>query len=226
MLTNIDKSKQELSLAALDLLGGRLCLDFINTMDPRIGEQPREFLLSYANLVAWSQYVGVLTQEQGNALLGVAQLHVEDANETFQQAITLREALYRIFTALIAEEEPQRVDREIVRNMFAQAMAHAQFVQTEQGFEWQWGGRERKLDGMLWPIVSSAIDILTSGEWRRVKQCPGVGDCGWLFLDTSKNGSRQWCSMQECGSRAKMRRQYARKRVKHLLPVGESMEGF
>ncbi|WP_198925374.1 CGNR zinc finger domain-containing protein [Dictyobacter vulcani] len=45
-----------------------------------------------------------------------------------------------------------------------------------------------------------------------MKECPGNKGCGWLFLDTSKNGRRQWCSMQGCGSRAKRRRQYGRQR--------------
>ncbi|MGH3132366.1 MAG: CGNR zinc finger domain-containing protein [Gaiellaceae bacterium] len=49
----------------------------------------------------------------------------------------------------------------------------------------------------------------------RVKECPGAGDCGWLFYDTSRNGTRRWCSMEGCGSRVKMRRQYARRRESH-----------
>ncbi|MEO6889729.1 MAG: CGNR zinc finger domain-containing protein, partial [Ktedonobacteraceae bacterium] len=61
----------------------------------------------------------------------------------------------------------------------------------------------------------SAVELLTSEEVKRVKECP-ARDCGWLFLDMSKNGSRQWCSMEGCGSRAKMRRQYARKRAVNL----------
>jgi predicted RNA-binding Zn ribbon-like protein len=52
--------------------------------------------------------------------------------------------------------------------------------------------------------------LLTAPELQRVRACPGLGDCGWLFLDTSKSGRRRWCSMEGCGSRAKMRRYYAR----------------
>ncbi len=77
---------------------------------------------------------------------------------------------------------------------------------------WTWDADIRALDRMLWPIVSSAIELLTSHDLRRVKECPGAGDCGWLFFDTSKNGTRHWCSMEGCGSRVKMRRQYARTR--------------
>jgi predicted RNA-binding Zn ribbon-like protein len=61
------------------------------------------------------------------------------------------------------------------------------------------------LDQMLWPIVRSTADLLTSGELERVRQCPGE-ECGWLFLDASRSGRRQWCDMAECGNLAKVRR--------------------
>ena len=105
---------------------------------------------------------------------------------------------------------------ERVQHTFANAMMRATLSHTHLHFTWEWTKNQESLDYMVWPIVSSAIDVLTSEEWKHVKQCPGVGDYGWLFLDTSKNGSRQWCSMQECGSRAKMRRQYARKRIERV----------
>jgi len=203
-------------IETLDLLGGRLCLDFVNTMDPRIGEHPHEFLNTYTDLVTWSRHVGVLTQEQSGLLLQVAQSNVEETAKVFNDALLLRESLYGVFATLAASEELQRQAMERVQRMFANAMMHATLSLTHQHFTWEWIKDQESLDCVLWPIASSAIDVLTSEEWKRVKQCPGVGDCGWLFLDTSKNGSRQWCSMQECGSRAKMRRQYARKRVEHV----------
>ena len=197
----------------LELLGERLCLDFINTMDPRMGEHPREFLNTYSDLVVWSHHANVLTQEQSESLLQDAQNQSEEAGEVFKDAILLRESLYSVFSALATKLEPRGSDIERVQHMFALAMTHAQLSRVQKQFTWQWSESQTRLDCMLWPIVCSAMSILTSEEWQRVKQCPGLNDCGWLFLDTSKNGSRQWCSMQECGSRAKMRRQYARKRA-------------
>jgi predicted RNA-binding Zn ribbon-like protein len=65
-------------------------------------------------------------------------------------------------------------------------------------------------DDVLAPVVWSAAELLTSGPLERVRECPGDDTCGWLFLDTSRNGSRRWCDMRTCGNRAKARRHYCR----------------
>jgi predicted RNA-binding Zn ribbon-like protein len=62
---------------------------------------------------------------------------------------------------------------------------------------------------MLWPVARSAADLLTSQEQSRVREC-AASDCGWLFLDLSRNRSRRWCDMETCGNRTKARRHYAR----------------
>ncbi len=111
--------------------------------------------------------------------------------------------------------EPRSADLEIVRSAFVEAMTLARLMPGPHGFVWDWSGNQDALDRVVWAIMYSALELLTSEEVKRVKECAGR-DCGWLFLDMSKNGSRQWCSMEGCGSRAKMRRQYARKRAVNL----------
>jgi predicted RNA-binding Zn ribbon-like protein len=59
----------------------------------------------------------------------------------------------------------------------------------------------------------SAVELLTTGDLRRIKVCENPYGCGWLFYDGSKNGSRRWCSMEECGGQSKARRQTARRRA-------------
>ena len=72
------------------------------------------------------------------------------------------------------------------------------------------GPPPHELGRPLWLVAESAADLLTDGTLGRIKECPGAGDCGWLFYDTSRNGRRRWCGMEGCGSRVKMRRHYAR----------------
>jgi predicted RNA-binding Zn ribbon-like protein len=204
----------QVSLEALRLLGGHICLDFTNTIEPRMGKESHDLLTSYAALVQWSQRAGVLSEEEARVLLKKAALHAEETVLIWQQAIELRECIYRIFSAIAHKREPPADDLETLKRTFIAAMAHAQIVATANGFAWKWATGEDAPDRMVWSLVYSAIELLTSEEVKRVKQCPGLGDCGWLFLDNSKNNSRQWCSMEGCGSRAKMRQLYARRRGK------------
>ncbi|GCE31749.1 hypothetical protein KDA_72330 [Dictyobacter alpinus] len=188
-------------------------MDFTNTVDPRIGNSPREFLTNYADLARWSLYVGVLDESEAERLLQCAEQQPEEAASVFERAIVLREVLYRTFAALAHNLVPEPADLDLLKTAFVEAMTPAQLIPTTHGLQWDWTARKNELEQMLWPVVRSAIELLTTPEEiKRVKECPGINDCGWLFLDTSKNGSRQWCSMEGCGSRAKMRRQYARKR--------------
>lgn len=196
----------------LELLGGRLCLDFTNTFEDRLGEHPQDFLISYSDLVHWSYVVGLLTEHEATRRLVAAGSSPAEATRIFEQAVALREMIYRVFCAIAKDTLPSRTDLDALREMYVQTMGHASLTPTEKGVVWNWSAweREEALDFPLWSVICSAIDLLTSSQARRVKQCPGT-NCGWLFLDTSKNSSRVWCSMEGCGSRAKMRRYRALK---------------
>ena len=65
------------------------------------------------------------------------------------------------------------------------------------------------LERPLWPVLWAAAELLTSADRDRVRACAS-DPCRWLFLDLSRNRSRRWCSMEDCGNRAKARRHYAR----------------
>jgi len=196
----------------LKLLGGRLSLDFVNTADWHASDHPVEFLTSYSDLVAWSQHVGILTDHQAQRLLKKAARRPKDATAVLERAIALREAIYRIFSAISHERPPQAADLTTFNAELSGALVQSRIVSTAEGFAWNWAGAEDTLDQMLWPVVHDAAGLLTSEELDRVGQCAD-DRCGWLFLDTSRNRSRRWCSMENCGNRAKARRYYERKRA-------------
>lgn len=195
------------------MLGGRLCLDFANTVDLRHGEHPREYLGQYPDLVAWARYAGVLTVDEALDLLGAAARDPDSALRTYRRAIALREATYRIFSAIADVRQPPESVLGVLNMELTRAMARARLVVRGESLTWAWTRDDEALDRMLWPVVWSAAELLTSDELDRVKECPGADGCGWLFLDTSKNRSRQWCAMDGCGNRAKARRHYARTRA-------------
>jgi predicted RNA-binding Zn ribbon-like protein len=210
------RSEQYLRQDTIASLEGRLCLGFVNTFHPRYGRHVHDALTGYADLVTWNRSAGMLTEAQEQHLLQAAGADPEEALGVFERAITLRETIYRICSAVAAAKTPHNEDLSQLHSAYIQGMAHASVSPTTREFSWEWtvgeaSGRGQALEPLLWPLALSAIELLTSAkEWGRIKECPG---CGWLFVDTSKTGNRRWCSMDVCGSRAKMRRQYARKRA-------------
>lgn len=193
------------------LLGGRLCLLFANTVEGPISNRPVDFLVGYTELARWGWHAGALQEAELAQLLAAAEREPEAAAAVFRRAVALRDATDRLFRAVAHGEPPREGDLACVWEEHAQAVAHARLAPTGDGYDWSWKEPD-DLGRPLWPVARSAVELLTDGDLRRVKECPGADDCGWLFYDTSRNGARRWCSMEGCGSRVKMRRHYARQR--------------
>jgi predicted RNA-binding Zn ribbon-like protein len=191
------------------LVAGTLCLDFANTVDPRHAASREEHLPDYEALVSWARHAGVVGSEEAAELLAGARREPAAARRAHEDAIALRETLYSIFGAVARGRPcpPGPVQR--LNERLAQALEKREIVSDGSGFAWGWT-RDSTLDRVLWPVVWSAAELLTRGPLSRVRECPGDGSCGWLFLDTSRNGSRRWCEMSTCGNRAKARRHYRR----------------
>ena len=195
------------------LLGGRLALDFANTVEGREGKRPHEFVTRYADLVRWILHAGGLNESGQAELLATASGDKQASASAFEQAVALREALYRVFVAIARQQVPDQADLDMVTSCYERTVEYGQLVERDSSFDWIWPEGATALDRPLWPIALDAVDLLRSDQLPRVKQCGNVEGCGWLFLDTSRNGSRRWCSMAVCGSRIKMRRQYAKRRA-------------
>ena len=190
--------------------GKRLCLDFTNTVEDRMTD-PRELLQSYNDLLLWGQQGQLLTNEETSRLREEAVHHRKEAEGVLQRATNLREAMYRILVAAAEESSPAQDDLLTLNAEVARTMSQACIVPAEDGFAWDWQHKEQALDCVLWPVVRSASALLTSEHLADVRVC-AADDCGWLFLDTSKNHSRRWCDMKSCGNRAKARKHYTQKK--------------
>ena len=196
----------------LRLLGGRLPLDFANTVDPRHGEGAHDFIAGYADLLTWGEHAGAITAGQSQRLLRQAKPRPAEARAALDAALALREALYALFSSAAAGLPPPLDALQTLNVALARALAQSRLTPLGNGCAWSWNEDPAALDRPLWPIARAAADLLTAPELARVRECPAEDGCGWLFLDTSKNGSRRWCSMEGCGNRAKARRHYARGR--------------
>ncbi len=205
----------ERPIAKASLIGGRVCLDFVNTVGgwswTRAGKGIGEVHIrvermnEYADLLAWSLYAQVLGAAEVRALAREAARHETAAAAVLDRARALREAIYRLSASIIADLPPRAADLERLNQELH--LAHAQrFLRYSQtAFRWDWNDNKESLDCMLWPIADSAADLFLHGDLTRLRECPGE-HCGWLFEDTSKSSRRQWCDMQACGNLAKVRR--------------------
>lgn len=201
---------EEYRAGTLDLIGGDLSLDFTNTVSNHDIENPNEHLLSYIALLAWARHTGILTSAMALRLQRRAVREPAEAQSVLERAIALRESLYRIFLAASAGEKAVPADLEVLNLNLAHALPHARIVYAREGMTWAWEHSEDALDQVLWPIARSAANLLTSDRIGHIRECNG-DTCGWLFVDASKNHSRRWCSMSDCGNRAKANRFYKRK---------------
>ncbi len=200
--------------AQMKLLGGWLCLDFVNTAGGRQAQAGRkeityrassDKLKDYGDLLAWSLHTEILNDPQAQSLWRESQQRPDDAASVLRRAVALREAIYRLALAILNQTAPYASDLAALNRELTLAREFRQLVATADGFDWQWATAKKALDRMLWAIANSAAQLLTAGELSRLKQCGGE-NCSWLFADISKNRSRQWCDMQDCGNLAKVRR--------------------
>jgi len=194
-----------------DFTGGLLCLDFANTVDDRPDVHPQEHLNSYHDLVSWGQQAQVLAEREAQNLLEEAARRPAEATSVLERALGVREAIFRIFKSVSEDIVPEEDDLVSLSAAVAGAQVHARIVPKAGGFDWDWSGNANELDRMMWPVVRSAADLLTSDELDDIRLCASE-TCNWLFMDTSKNHSRRWCDMKSCGNRAKARRFYGRKK--------------
>src|SRR5205085_6780809 len=123
-------------------------------------------------------------------------------------ALALRDAIREVFAPISRGERPAAWALKRLGEHHARAASEARL--DVDGDAWRLKWPRRDLRTIRFSVAVDAVSLLTDREQlSRVRLCPGH-NCGWLFLDTS--GRRRWCSMEVYGSRAKMRRLYARRR--------------
>jgi len=166
-----------------------LCLDFANTRYWRGQSAPTETLNAPADLAAWAKAPKAASAKE------------------FEQAIALRETLYRLFDGHAQGKPAAPRDLETLNTALAQAPARKALKRSRGGYDWDVDAKSGTALALLAPVLWSAGDLLAGPRLDRVRCCANP-ECGWLFLDDSRAGKRRWCSMSACGNRAKARRHY------------------
>ena len=195
-------------------VGGHLSLDFVNSVGGRAHRNKKNIyeyevindkLKSYFHFIDWAQTIGIIDSSATKTFLNNYKKNKKPAEKLLVRSIKLREAFYRILLGVINNIEPLKEDLELLNNECDSAEKKRKLFYGKEEFYWDFDIEDFENDIIINTIALSAAELLTTGNLQRLKECSGE-DCGWIFLDTSKNKSRQWCDMKDCGNLAKVRR--------------------
>lgn len=208
------------------IVGGHPALDLVNTVSPRTrgGAAELDHLTTPAELLAWSRRSGLIDLRDYSAVEGTWRSAPELAVKALNATLEIREATYDVLAPRAArsviapdgvkQSEGSAFERLMLR--WSAAAARSMLIPDP--------ARDRGIaelvvgtsPAQLIPdrLVVAAVELIRTVELRQLRSCPvDDGGCGWLFLDRSRNGSRRWCSMEDCGTRAKIRKLGERRRA-------------
>ena len=188
-------------------VGNELVLDFVNTRPVQDGE-PTELLKDFGAVLRWFQAADLLNSEQAASVehkwRGTTAAH--KATEVMKE---LRE---RLSEEVLAWKGGRAIRRSTINELNGLMGGHPMLTRlttsgtaysTELWFE------VREPADLLAPLAHSATALFATGDRRRVRKCD---NCVLHFRDTSRKGTRRWCSMQLCGNRFKVAAYAARQR--------------
>lgn len=198
-------------LERIELIAGAPCLDFINSMSDHGGPAPTERLLGYRDLVFWMRRCGLVDEAEAERFAALGRKHPRAAAAALKAALGFREAAFRMLTALAGGLAPADTDLALVNRVVNQAQAALELVPVAGHYHLDWRATKADPGQLLWRAARALAELMTSDALLTVRVCAGEA-CGWLFLDQSRNHMRRWCSMSDCGNRAKAREFYKRQR--------------
>ena len=188
-------------------VGNQLALDFVNTR-PIMNGQPVELLSDWEALLRWFRAAGLVSKKDMKALGRQWEKQLE-AGACLEKLRVFRESLRATVLRLEAGAEPaSKTITELNRLLRAHPLL-SEVRRTERGLAKQRFFEPRRPEDLFAPIVDAAAEMLVNLHPGRLRRCES---CILHFYDTSKNGTRRWCSMQICGNRSKVAAYAERKR--------------
>jgi predicted RNA-binding Zn ribbon-like protein len=198
----------------LKYVGGDPSIDLVNTVDWVGDDLDHDRIPDYDRLTRWAEGAGVITAAVGQRLRGAAARRSREAAAAVAAAGWLRWVLQRLFSATAAGELPGAALDEL-NDLLADALPRLQLAPPSSSrrdtLALTWRGMGDELASPLWPVIWAAAQLLASDDAARIHVC-AAPDCGWVYVDRSRNGLRRWCQMETCGTREKSRRRYRRER--------------
>jgi predicted RNA-binding Zn ribbon-like protein len=198
----------------LYVVAGNLALDFANTVDDPGGPNHFDHIQNISRLLSWARNVKVLSEQGYDDLAALAQSRPSVAAASLRRAAVLRHSVQLVFGAIADGQVIPEPSWRDLRRSIAASVSQAALRADHNQVRLVWD--IASLDAVTWPIGYAAHELLTGGQLGRIKRCAG---CHWLYVDHSKNSSRRWCTMDDCGKAVKMRRYVERRAARRQTGV-------
>ena len=186
------------------------CLALVNTLSGRPTGAAAERLVSFDALVEWAREAGIVRADEALGLATRGRRREAEAAAVVSRVRDLRELVHAVLVAAEAGRAPAASVLARLTEYFAGWYARGSLVAHAGTLQWVYAGGDG-LDRVLWELARAATRLVESQALGRVRPC-AAADCGWWFVDDTKNHTRRWCDMKICGNREKLRRYRARQR--------------
>lgn len=191
-------------------VGGRLCLDFVNTEIVARGE-PRDLLKDFGRWMDWQAAAGAPGTMEAKALARKWKRGHGSA-EALERAVAFRSELRRMAQAVASRRPVPESALTEINHLLRRKAAYPHLVRSGKGVVRQVRRDVRDPTDLLAPIAEDAADLLCEGDPALIRKC-GNPACVLFFYDASRSRSRRWCSMKMCGNRAKVAAHHRRRRT-------------
>jgi predicted RNA-binding Zn ribbon-like protein len=212
MRVTLSEAKVPQEAPPFKYIAGDPALDLVNTVDWTSRGPEQERLTDFDRLTRWAEGAGIVSPKIGGALRARAASKPRQVEAAYRSALQARQVLQR----LLASAAERKADADALTDfnrLLGRALEHMRLVRVPRGrsseskLQLGWDELERTPEGVIWPVLWSAASLLVSDEATLIRVCGGP-DCGWMYVDRSRNGLRRWCQMETCGTREKTRRRY------------------
>ena len=184
------------SVSSVQLLGDRLCLDFVNTT-------PSHAELSWEGLIVLLEATRIISAERGAKLLVLPQSDPQSAQGLLLKARRLSASLRKVLTAMHRKQKIAGEWVAPVNEILRITEGHDELVFEDGAWHVEFVAREGGLDWLLAAIARSAAELVAEGPKAPLRICADP-QCGLFFYDKSRTHRRRWCSMSACGNRSKV----------------------
>jgi predicted RNA-binding Zn ribbon-like protein len=204
-------------IGEVPLVGGHRALDLVNTVAPRLpGDQSLDYLVTPGDLLVWSRRTGLADADAADEVEVAWTASPAAGRRALAAVKEIREALHEVLSACLDGTGPAAAQEQLdhISMAWASSLQRARLTPAPGGTGVaRWAVASPPVLLVADRVTQDAVDLLCEIDVTRLGRCPVEdGGCGWLFLDHSRNRSRRWCTMEDCGSGAKARRLTERRR--------------